>query len=125
MGKLLLAHLAQADVDARIGPDAYQQPGGPNAVRSASALRRQLVAIRRQGWAVQDEEVAAGLRSISGPLRDGSGDVVAAVNIAANASTATVEALVDQMRVPLLGACEEISHRLGAPGALPSSAGVA
>ena len=122
MGKLLLAHLPQADVDARIRPEDYQQEGGPNAVRSASALRRQLTTIRRQGWALQDEEVAAGLRSISGPLRDASGAVVASVNIAANASVVTVDALVETMLTPLLDTCGEISRRLGASATAPIAA---
>jgi IclR family pca regulon transcriptional regulator len=118
MGKLLLAFLPPGEVDARIGPQAYERGGGPNAVRSASALRRQLATIRRQGWALQDEEVAAGLRSISAPLRDGSGTVTAAVNIAVNASVVSVGELVETMLEPLLAACAEISVRLGAPAAV-------
>jgi len=45
------------------------------------ALRSELDLVRQQGWALVDQELEAGLRSVAAPLRDRDGDVVAAVNV--------------------------------------------
>ena len=55
---------------------------GPNAKRSLDELRPELAAIRAQGWATQDEELAYGLRSVAAPVRGENGAVVAGANLA-------------------------------------------
>jgi DNA-binding IclR family transcriptional regulator len=47
-----------------------------------SALRTELERIRRRGYAVDDEEAEEGLRCIGAPIRDYTGNVVAALSIA-------------------------------------------
>lgn len=49
---------------------------------TATALRGELARIRRRGFAVDDEEVEAGLRCIGAPVRNHTGAVVAAISIA-------------------------------------------
>ncbi len=46
-----------------------------------SALRQELIKVRDQGYAVDDEEHAVGLRCIAAPIVDEMGDVVAAVSV--------------------------------------------
>jgi IclR family pca regulon transcriptional regulator len=41
----------------------------------------ELARIRREGYAVNDQELELGLRSIAVPIADGRGKVVAAINI--------------------------------------------
>ncbi len=115
LGKALLAFAPEADVEARLGPASFAGTWGPNAVRSLDALRPMLAAVRAAGYAVQDEEVAGGLRSIAGPVRGDDGRVIAAVNIAVPAMAFSVDDLRDQLRDPLLAACAQISRRMGAP----------
>jgi IclR family pca regulon transcriptional regulator len=117
LGKLLLAHLSPDELAALEPEFAFDNDAGPNAVRSATALRRQLDEIRADGHAVQDEEVAHGLRSIAAPVRADDGRVAYAVNIAVPASQRTVDELVAELLPPLTAACEELSLRLGAPAA--------
>jgi IclR family pca regulon transcriptional regulator len=114
MGKVLLA-FGDADVVARIDGPSLRGNWGPNAVTTTAALRRHLAKVRRDGYAVQDEEVAGGLRSIAGPVRNESGAVIAAVNIAVPAVLFSVDALDAAFRAPLLEACLQISRRMGAP----------
>lgn len=114
MGKLLLAFLAPEEVQIRLNEESFEACQGPNAVKSMEALMKSLPSIYSAGWAMQDEETAAGLRSIAGPVRNTSNDVVAAVNIAVNASQWPIERLVDEVRNPLLKTCDEISNRMGA-----------
>ena len=116
MGKVLLAFTPEADVAARITRATFGGSWGPNAVRNATALRKQLAQIRTDGFAVQDEELASGLRSIAAPVRQADGRVIAAVNVAVPARDFTVARLRSDMCPPLLAACAQISVRLGWQG---------
>jgi IclR family pca regulon transcriptional regulator len=53
--------------------------------------------VRRQGWALVDQELEDGLRSIARPLRDRSGRIVAAVNLSVHASRTTIHKLQGDM----------------------------
>ncbi|MEU9594148.1 IclR family transcriptional regulator C-terminal domain-containing protein [Streptomyces sp. NPDC048219] len=72
----------------------------------ATALGRVLLGdldeVRTQGYALVDEELEAGLRSIAVPVRDRTGRVVAAVNVAMHAARRTAEACVTEI-LPELG----------------------
>ena len=68
IGKLLLAHLDEAELAARITDASFSANSGPNAKVSLAELRDELRTIRDQGWAMQDEELAYGLRSVAAPI---------------------------------------------------------
>ena len=68
IGKLLLAHLDEADLQSRITDASFAANSGPNAKVSLAELRDELRTIRDQGWAMQDEELAYGLRSVAAPI---------------------------------------------------------
>jgi len=116
MGKVLLAYLDAAELDERLRQIDLGACRGPRAVRSIAQLRYQLREVRECGWALQDEEIAHGLRSISAPVRDGAGAVTAALNLAVQASRWTRHELVDRFLHPLLAASDETSRRLGFVG---------
>ena len=84
MGRVLLAE--HADLDGYLERVALL-PLSPRTVRSADALRAELAKVRRQGWALVDQELEEGLRSVAAPIRDRSGSVVAARSEADLAST--------------------------------------
>lgn len=60
-----------------------------------------LVPTRARGWALADEELAPGVRSVAVPVRDGTGAVRAAMNITVHAAETTTQRLVDEL-LPLL-----------------------
>ena len=113
IGKVLLSGLRDAELKERLGKGAFTGASGPNAIKSLTALRPALAEIRGRGWAVQDEELAYGLRSVAAPVSDASGAVVAAVNVAVPAMEFPVGRLLDELRPPLLDACGEITRLLG------------
>jgi IclR family pca regulon transcriptional regulator len=115
MGKVLLAFMPEAELAQRITSASFGGAWGPNALRTMPALAKELAAVRSAGFAVQDEELASGLRSIAAPIRQNDGRVVAAVNVAVPAREFTVNDLRKRVRDPLLAACAQISRRLGAP----------
>jgi len=69
--------------------------------------------VRGEGIAVNNEELAFGLRSIAAPVRGQSGNVVAAINLAVHRSWVSIEDLVTRLSPPLRRTAETISHRIG------------
>ncbi|HST56257.1 MAG TPA: IclR family transcriptional regulator [Solirubrobacteraceae bacterium] len=112
MGKLLLAHLPEQEQRERIANMKLTRRG-PNAITSKKALRTELEHVREESFAVNDQELAAGLHSISAPVRSESRDVVAAVNMAAHSSMISLEELVDALGPHLIATAARISARLG------------
>jgi DNA-binding IclR family transcriptional regulator len=65
--------------------------------------------VRARGWALTDEQLARGIRSVAAPLRDGSGRVIAGINVNCHAAETSVEYLVDHHLPLLLHTAGEIS----------------
>ena len=59
----------------------------PDDAERDAALRE----VRARGWALTDEQLALGIRSVAAPLRDGSGRVIAAVNVNVHAAETSVD----------------------------------
>jgi IclR family transcriptional regulator, pca regulon regulatory protein len=112
IGKLLLAHLGEADLAARITDASFAASPGPNAKRSLADLRAELSAIRGQGWAMQDEELAYGLRSVAAPVTSQDGRVLAGVNLAVKAQDWPAPRIVSELKPAVLAACADISALL-------------
>jgi IclR family transcriptional regulator, pca regulon regulatory protein len=112
MGKLLLAFLPdeeQRSLLAEIKPTKM----GPNTITSKSQLRTELENIREEGFAVNDQELAADLYAIAAPVRSESHEVVAAVSMTAHASLISLEELVEHLGPHLVSAADRVSARLG------------
>lgn len=58
----------------------------PRTIDTPDKLRAELMRIRRQGWALVDQELEDGLRAIAAPIHDEHGNVIAAANLAVHAS---------------------------------------
>ncbi|MFI9762798.1 IclR family transcriptional regulator C-terminal domain-containing protein [Streptomyces sp. NPDC051963] len=66
----------------------------PRTVTDTAAVSALLDEVRSHGYALVDEELEEGLRSIAVPVRDRTGRVVAAVNVAMHAARHTVDECV-------------------------------
>src|SRR5436189_1277055 len=100
MGKVLLADMDAAEREALL--DRIElAPLGPNTLTDRAALRAELERVRDEGIAVNNEELAFGLRSIAAPVRGQSGNVVAAINLAVHRSWVSIEDLVTRLSPPL------------------------
>lgn len=99
-GKVLLAGLSFDDARRALGE--HTRSGLPSApVPPEKELRDMLDAVRGQGWALADEELAPGVRSVAVPVPDGSGKVPAAMNVTVHAAETSVEKLLGDY-LPLL-----------------------
>jgi IclR family pca regulon transcriptional regulator len=112
MGKVLLAHLDPERQRAVLDDVQFTQRG-PNTLTARDELLLELVRVRQAGVAVNNEELAYGLRSIAAPIRGQSGEVVAAINLAVHRSMVSLDALVAHLSRPLLRTAAEISSRVG------------
>ncbi|MDX3663086.1 IclR family transcriptional regulator C-terminal domain-containing protein [Streptomyces sp. ID05-26A] len=113
MGKVLLAHREPAELRVLLeSVDLARR--GPKTITAREQLRTALAKVRQTGIAVNDEELAPGLRSIAAPVRDRTGLVVAAINIAVHVTWSTsVDSVVQRLEVPLRRTATEISEQLG------------
>jgi IclR family pca regulon transcriptional regulator len=84
-GRVLLAGLAPAALQIFLDATAFPART-PATLTTAAGLARELAQVRAQGYAITDGELEAGLRSIAVPVRDASGQVVAALNLATQSS---------------------------------------
>jgi IclR family pca regulon transcriptional regulator len=112
MGKLLLASLSAKELDERLGDNAFTTRAGPNAVKNRRELDARLAIIREKGYAIQDQELAQGLRSVSAPVF-GAGEIpVAAVNIAVASSRHDLASLEKNLLPRLQATAADITLRL-------------
>lgn len=114
MGKVLLASQDPASVRSLLDRTDMARRA-PKTITAREELLAVLARVRATGIAINDEELAPGLRSLAGPIRDQSGTVVAAVNIAMQLTVwnVSIESLVSRLEGPLRRTCAEISARIG------------
>ena len=72
-------------------------------------IRDRLTEVRARGWALADEELAPGVRSVAVPVRDGDGVVRAAMNVTVHAAETSTERLVGEHLPQLLRTAGDIS----------------
>lgn len=111
MGKLLLSYLDAGEL-RELYADADFAAGGPNAAHSVGELEARLATIRQQGYALQDEEVAPGLRSVSVPVFGRDARPAAAINIAVNTTRHDLASLRGTLLERARATAADISLRL-------------
>jgi IclR family pca regulon transcriptional regulator len=118
LGKVLLAALPPGEAErvlaepSRSGITAKWQPA---QAERAAALRE----VAERGWALTDEQLAPGIRSVAAPLRDGEGRVIASMNVTVHAAETPVDTLTGEYLPLLRSAAEAISADWAACQAAP------
>lgn len=117
MGKVLLAGRSPEQLCAVLDQTEFVRRG-PKTIVARKQLASTLALVRQQGIAINDEELAPGLRSVAAPVRDQTGTVVAAINLAMHLTSwnASVESVAARIEAPLRATAAEISARLGFRG---------
>jgi IclR family transcriptional regulator, pca regulon regulatory protein len=100
MGRVLMSGLAEAVLDEFLAR-AELLPLTGSTVTDPASLKQEIARVRERGWAMVDQELETGLRSVAAPIRDPRGKVVAAVNLSAHASRTTLEAMRRELLPPL------------------------
>jgi len=111
MGRVLLAHLAPSERDdyfARVKLVAHTS----KTQIAPDKLRNDLDAVVSAGYAIVDQELELGLRSIAVPVRDLAGKVVAAMNISTQASRVSIAELERRFLPELEAGARELGAAL-------------
>ena len=106
MGRVLLAHMTPAELDAYLGR-VELRPFTERTITNRDALKRELERVRERGFALVDQELELGLRSVAVPVRTASGTVVAAINASTQAARVTCPEMEAQFLPPLLRAADD------------------
>ena len=93
-GRVLLAALEDAQLDAWLAGRPLPALT-PHTLTDPARLRAEILRIRRQGYALVDEELELGLRTLSVPLVSSDGAVLAAINVSAHAGRRSAESLLE------------------------------
>src|SRR5579875_1676126 len=120
LGQCLLAWLPD-DERRRLLHSRPLVRGGPNTLLSVAAIEQRLTEVRARGYAIDDEEHAAGARAVGAPLRDAAGRVVAAIGLVAPTSRMPPRRIA-ALGQRLIEVAHTISSHLGySAGATPLS----
>ena len=107
-GKVLLAALAPDQLATALAePSRANLP--PYIGRPADQLAGELTEVRARGWALADEELAPGVRSVAVPVRDGTGTVRAAMNVTVHAAETSTDTLLQDYLPLLMRTAGEVS----------------
>lgn len=107
MGRVLLAGLSSAELDAHLGRVKLVKLTG-RTVSEPAELKAVLAKVRRDGFSIIDQELEIGLRSIAVPVSDPAGKVVAAINIGTQSSRVSVAEMETKFLPPLQAAAHEL-----------------
>lgn len=112
MGRVLLAALSDAqarDLLARTERHANTD----RTLTDIEAIVAELGAVRERGYAIIDQELELGLRSIAVPLKNQRGETIAALNVGAPAAHISLTQMVADVLPLLKAAAENIRLSLG------------
>jgi DNA-binding IclR family transcriptional regulator len=113
LGKAVLAHLPRDERESfleRIKPVRYT----PNTITERKKLLQELNAVREKGYAIDNEELAVGLRCVAAPVFDYTGLPRYAISIAGPESRMT-DRIMRKMEKEVRRVCSSLSKALGAP----------
>jgi len=113
LGKAVLAHLPEVELDDYLATVSLV-PLSPKTITSPEKLRTEIEKIRRQGYAIDDEELSLGLRCVAAPVFDYTGRPSFALSVSGTTqrmSDEKIQAIQSKLR-PL---CRQISRKIGAP----------
>ncbi|MGW7609690.1 IclR family transcriptional regulator domain-containing protein [Streptomyces sp. NPDC054766] len=121
LGRVILADLPEAramevldgGLPERLHP---LTPLTPRTITDPERFRTELNRVRKAGYAMVEEELEQGLRSIAVPVRDRGGRAVAAVNVAMHSSRRTAEACVSDVLPELHATASRIEADLHIAG---------
>lgn len=107
IGQVLMAHLPEMDLPKYLAEVKFR-PYTKLTITSADELRTTLERVRKDGFAIADQQLEVGLRSIAVPVRNTAGEVVAGINIIVQSARTTITELKTRFLPPLREAAEEL-----------------
>jgi len=108
MGRVLLADLPPARLEEYLAHAKLARLTN-RTISTPAELKRALAEVRRQGYAIIDQELEIGLRSIAVPVKDAAGTCVAAINVGTQSARVSVAEMQARFLAPLQAAASELA----------------
>ncbi len=108
MGRVLLANLPPARFEEYLAHAKLTRLTN-RTISTPAELIRALAEVRRQGYAIIDQELEIGLRSIAVPVKDAAGTCVAAINVGTQSARVSVAEMQARFLAPLQAAASELA----------------
>ncbi|MEV6901924.1 IclR family transcriptional regulator C-terminal domain-containing protein [Amycolatopsis sp. NPDC051372] len=111
MGHVLLADMTPVELEAYFMITELDRLTS-HTLTDRAALEVELAQVAKQGWAMVDQELEEGLRSVAAPIRNRQGRAIAAVNISTHASRTPAHSVREDLVPPLLDTAHAIAADL-------------
>lgn len=111
MGRVLLSALPEEELDNLLAKSDLIQLT-PNTLTSPSALKAEIAKVRTQGYAINDQELELGLRSIAVPVFNRNGKLRLTLNVSCHSSKTTVDRMISEFVPVLKDTAQRISMSL-------------
>jgi IclR family pca regulon transcriptional regulator len=111
LGRAMLAALPDEEVAAVWETSDHTNPT-PRTVTDLASLQQRLEEVRRQGYALVDQELEIGVRSVAASVRDASGKPIAAINVSTHVSRTSKQEVVQRFVPALLETATDLEHVL-------------
>jgi IclR family pca regulon transcriptional regulator len=115
LGRMLLAGQSDEWLDGYL-ESVELRPITARTIAEAAAFRAELDRIRRQGFALVDQELEEGLRALAAPVHDSRDRMIAAVNVAVHAGRWSIDAIRRELLPRLLETAAAIERDVRAAG---------
>jgi IclR family pca regulon transcriptional regulator len=120
MGMVMLADLDSATLER-----VLKLPSNSGVIPRITPSRKQidlnLAKIRKQKWALSDEQLSYGIRSVAAPVHNMQGKTIAAINVTVNAAETTLNVLTEKYLPLLIKTASDITNDFAAFGSLPTT----
>jgi IclR family pca regulon transcriptional regulator len=109
MGRVLLSGLPDSQIDDYIEQTRLERLT-PHTITDPDEFRSAIGNVRVKGFALVDQELEVGVRSIAAPILNGRQEIIAAMNISCHASRVTLGQIRGEFRPKLIDTANEISR---------------
>lgn len=111
MGRVLLADLSASALDKFV-ETCVIEPFTAHTITDKPTLKAEIAKVKAQGYSMVEQELEIGLTSISVPVHNGNGDVIAALNVSTHMSQTARQQILEKI-LPALQQCAKDVERLG------------
>jgi len=113
MGRVLMASRPDSEIEDYIARTTFE-PLTRYTTTDKDEFRAILHKTRDQGYALVDQELEEGVRSVAAPIHNRRGEVLAAMNVSCHATRADMTRLREEFLPQLLATAQEVSKQAGA-----------
>jgi IclR family acetate operon transcriptional repressor len=121
LGKAMLAYLPDDEIDRLYGPSGQLAPRTKNTITTLARLKSELAAIRRRGYAVDQQETTEGVVCVGSPILGPDGRPEAAISLA-GLSAGMPAAAIETLGRTVARTASQVSSARGGARATPKRA---